>query len=184
MKSSPFLNLLNKKNPSKSHDESSGNYVYDTNLDFSKELLSKGLLLTPHLKENFGNLYVCETGLKHIESDEIYIRESVIKQTDTDYKILDANLRIEKKNVPIQLINDLRSTKILFGSLLKKYNIDVTIVNQEIIEIKNIDDSETKRMGRSRTMIKKDTNEVICHVYELLNIERYLFAAKNYVAKA
>ena len=58
------------------------------------------------------------------------------------------------------------------------------VIFKEIIEIKNIDDSETKRMGRSRTMIKKDTNEVICHVYELLNIERYLFAAKNHVAKA
>jgi len=184
MKSSPFLNLLNKKTPISSQDEFFENYVYDEELLFSKDLLNKGLLLTPHLKKNFGNLYVCEIGLKHIESEEIYIRESVIKQKDTDYKILDANLRIEKKNVPVQLINDLRSTKILFGSLLKKYNIDVSIIDQEIIVIKNVDDSETMRMGRSRTMIKKDTKEVICHVYELLNIERYLFAAKDYVGQA
>ena len=184
MKSSPFLNLLNKKAYVQKQKGLFENYVSDKNLSFSKDLLNKGLLLTPHLKENFGSIYVCETGLKHIESDEIYIRESVIKQNDTDYKILDANLRIEKNNVPSQLINDLRTTKILFGSLLKKYGIEVTIENQEIIVIKNVDDSDTMRMGRSRTMVNKNTQEVICDVYELLNIEQYLFAAKNYVASA
>ena len=184
MKSSPFLNLSNRNTPSKSQKDFFKNYRSDKNLVFSKELLNKGLLLTPHLKKNFGSIYVCETGLKHLESEEMYIRESVIKQKDTDYKILDANLRIEKSNVPSQLINDLRSTKILFGSLLKKYKIEVTIENQEIFVIKNVDDSEAIRMGRSRTMIKKDTEEVICQVYELLNLERYLFAAKDYIAKA
>ncbi len=181
MKSSAFLNLVTKNIPINFQDAFLKNYISDKELTFSKELLNKGLLLTPHLKKNFGNIYVCEIGLKHIESEDLYIRESVIKQKDTDYKILDANLRIEKKNVPVELINDLRTTKILFGSLLKKYGIEVTIENQEIIVVKNIDDSDSTRMGRSRTMTKKDTGDVICHVHELLNLEQYLFAAKAHV---
>lgn len=181
MKSSPFLSLLNQKFSIRSQKDSFEDSISKNQLNFSKELLNKGLLFTPHLKKSFGNIYVCEIGLKHIESEEIYIRESVIKQKVTDYEILAANLRIEKKNVPIQLINDLKSTKIPFGSLLKKYKIDVSIKNQKIIAIRNIDNSETTRMGRSRTMVRKGTGDLICDVYELLNSERYLLAAKNYI---
>ena len=184
MKSSPFLSLLTQNISNKLPEESFENTTLDNKFDFSKELLNKGLLFTPHLKKNFGNIYVCEIGLKHIESEEIYIRESVIKQKDTDYEILAANLRIEKKNVPMELINDLKSTKIPFGSLLKKYNIDVTIKNQEIIAIKNIGDNGTTRMGRSRIMIKKGTNDLICNVYELLSSEQHLLAAKKHEMNA
>ena len=87
MKSSPFLSLLTQNISNKSSEESFENSTLDNKFDFSKELLNKGLLFTPHLKKNFGNIYVCEIGLKHIESEEIYIRESVIKQKDTDYEI-------------------------------------------------------------------------------------------------
>ena len=184
MKASPFLSLLNQNISMKAQEKPLENSMSENKLNFSKELLNKGLLFTPHLKRNFGNIYVCEIGLKHIESEDIYIRESVIKQKDTDYEILAANLRIEKNNVPIELINDLRTTTIPFGSLLKKYNIDVVIKNQEIIEIRNTGNNETTRMGRSRTMIKKGTNDLICNVYELLNSEQHLLAAKKYIMNA
>lgn len=184
MKSSPFLSLLTQNISNKSSEESFENSTLDNKFDFSKELLNKGLLFTPHLKKNFGNIYVCEIGLKHIESEEIYIRESVIKQKDTDYEILAANLRIEKSNVPIQLINDLKSTTVPFGTLLKKYNIDITIKDQEIIAIRNVDNSGTTRMGRSRTMIQKGTGVLICKVHELLNSEQHLLAAKKHKMSA
>lgn len=182
MKSTPFLSLLTQNIPFNSKKEMFQSSTSENKLSFSKELLNKDLLFTPHLKKNFGNIYVCKIGDKPIESEDIYIRESVIKQEDTDYEILVANLRIEKKNVPAGLINDLRSTTIPFGSLLEKYYIDVTIKNQEIIAIRNIGDDGATRMGRSRDMIKKGTDDLICNVYELLSTEQQLLMAKKHAA--
>jgi len=152
--------------------------VLEKNLALSYSILNKKSLLTPNLKINFGKIYVLEVGYKHIETDHIYLRESVIKQKKTDNKLLEANLKIIKKNLPVELIEKLRSSSTPLGGLLEEYGINVIIKNHNII-IKNNVYNKTFRMGRSHTMITKDTNEIICYVNELLVPESKLLIAKN-----
>ena len=56
MKSTPFLSLLTQNIPFNSKKEMFQSSTSENKLSFSKELLNKDLLFTPHLKKNFGTL--------------------------------------------------------------------------------------------------------------------------------
>ncbi len=58
MKSTPFLSLLTQNIPFNSKKEMFQSSTSENKLSFSKELLNKDLLFTPHLKKKFRK-YIC-----------------------------------------------------------------------------------------------------------------------------
>ncbi|KAA1246822.1 hypothetical protein [Aquimarina sp. RZ0] len=149
----------------------------EINLNLSYSLLEKQSLLTPSLIENFGEIYVLEkSSLDRLESDKTYLRISEIRQKKTNYKLLDASLRIFKKSLPIKLINSLQTMDTPFGSLLKQNNIQIEVNDLHISLHQNIN-TEAFRLGRNYIMTDKNTNKKICYVREILVEEMFLLRA-------
>lgn len=170
-----MINISNKKHSI--HDE------IISQCPISQELLEKDSLLTPRLNLNFGKINVIESDiLECIETDNTYLRESVLYQKSTGNKILEATLRITKNKLPNKFIQDLRLTSTPFGVLLKKYKIPVEIKNRQIIV--NIDSKkDVLRIGRSHIITKLDSDEIISHVRELLVSEEELYLSKKNTIK-
>ena len=132
---------------------------------FGEQLLDHNGLMTPVLTRFFGPIYAYET---QREEDELsYRRTSTLFQSTSQKKILDAHLVIAKGSLPVELIEDLRVTSILFGQLLKDHNIDIETSAPKVRLI-------GQRWGRSVELIEKRSGKVICSVEELLVKDKML----------
>lgn len=154
------------------------NNLYD-NLNLSSRLLEHSSLLTPELTKNFGDMTVEKSQLLQcMESSDTYLRESKLRQKCSGNIIVDATLRVMKKELPYQLIKDLKTTSLLFGELLIKHKVKIRVSDQQILL--HFDSKSGKlRMGRSHMMYHISTNKAICYVRELLVNEQELISSKN-----
>ena len=143
-------------------------------LRLSSELLEHNALLTPILKKNFGEMSANESNtLQCMESTDTYLRESELKQKCSGNIILEATLKVMKKELPYQLIKELQTTSLLFGELLVKHNVKVRFAEQQILL--HFDSKSGKvRLGRSHIMYLPSSNKAVCYVQELLVSEEEL----------
>jgi chorismate-pyruvate lyase len=154
------------------------NDLYD-NLKLSSKLLEHNSLLTPVLKKNFGDMTVDKCQLfQCMESPDTYLRESKLRQKCSNNIIVEATLRVMKKELPYRLIKDLQTTSLLFGDLLIKHKVKIRVSDQQILL--HFDSKSGKlRMGRSHMMYRTSTNKAVCYVRELLVNEQELISSKN-----
>lgn len=116
--------------------------------------------MTPFLIKKYGSIYV-ET-IEENEEEFTYSRTSIIKQTSTNNKILDAKITVQKSQLPALLIEQLKNTKIAFGQLLQDHNIDIMIENLQLFS------ATDNRPARKVDIIDAKTHALICHVEEVL----------------
>lgn len=123
-------------------------------------ILNHKKLMTPFLIKKYGAIYV-ETVVEQ-EDAFTFSRTSIIRQTSTDKKILDAKIEVQKSTLPSRLIEQLKNTQIAFGQLLLDHHVDVVIENLQLFSA--IDD----RPARKVDIIDSKTYALICHVEEIL----------------
>ena len=117
---------------------------------------------------------------KVVETEETYMRASVLRQTASNKKILDASLKVMKRALPTALIDDLRSTSKMFGQLLLDYGMEVAVRERRQITLYD-QAAQDVRMGRQHRIADGTTQRTLCLVNELLVPEQDLWLLKSNV---
>jgi hypothetical protein len=76
--------------------------------------------------------------------------------------------------LPLALLADLRTSTTPFGALLRRYQLDIELRQRRITAAQ----TPPLRWGRSLVIYQKNTQQVICHVQEMLSPEANLQQAK------
>lgn len=131
---------------------------------FGRSLLDHDDLMTPILSAEFGPLTVHKT---HIDSGSSHFeRRSSIVQAASGSTILDAVLEISTQALPLGFLDQLLREDVLFGQLLVDFAIPVRFADRTLYQSAKA--PEDLRWGRRLTIYRKDTDERICTVDELL----------------
>jgi len=134
-------------------------------LKFTMINLNHTKLMTPFLIEKYGAIYV-ETIVEK-EDEFTFSRTSIIRQTSTNNKILDAKIKVQKSSLPTMLIEQLKNTNIAFGQLLQDHQIEVNIENLQLFTPR-LELTKKQRRGRRVDIVDAVSHVLICHVEEIL----------------
>jgi hypothetical protein len=139
----------------------------------SRQLLDHEQLMTPTLQQFFGPIYAQQHQVE--ESADIYRRSATLhQQLSPQHLLLEATLHIAKPMLPLALLADLRTSTTPFGALLRRYQLDIELRQRRITAAQ----TPPLRWGRSLVIYQKNTQQVICHVQEMLSPEANLQQAK------
>jgi hypothetical protein len=148
----------------------------DPEFELSVRLLDHGELMTPFLRQHFGDIYARQWDVS--ESEGMYRRTSSIFQTASSHRILDAELDIFITRLPEEIVKSLRSTSTPFGQLLIDNGIRAEARNRKLFKQQHDDDAPV-RLGRRHKIIDSKTGSTICEVVELFAPENVLITARN-----
>ncbi|RYG93109.1 hypothetical protein EU803_03115 [Loktanella sp. IMCC34160] len=131
----------------------------------SADLLLHDGLMSAKLAERFGAM-IARPSVQVDEGDWI-MRRSSLYQVASDAKVLDATLRISKRNLPDALLTELFESQALLGDLLRRFGINVELRNRTIYKVE--ESGGHLRWGRRHIMRSPGTELVLCEVDELLD---------------
>jgi len=147
-----------------------GSQAHINSLDeypISKQILCHSGLLTPILRDRFGDIYVEE--VEACESTDIYFRRSSIRQVSTGNPLVIAELKVRKVAVSEALLMDLRQTTLPFGQLLINNGVEVRLMKQRFFV--ELDEGGHSYLGRCHAIyqvVEGQCRELVCEVKERL----------------
>jgi hypothetical protein len=119
--------------------------------------------MTPKLVDAFGPLKAVQ--ISAIDKADTYQRHSQLRRRSDGALILEASLNVTKANVPVELIDAMRMSDLLFGQLLANFQISAQVTARALFQ------TPSGRYGRYATLTRPGDDHALCSVEETLSLD-------------